>query len=97
MYNYSNYGFYLQSNRGWLVDILNTVSHAHTMLRNLLCWSCDCHMIHVMSLLQFARHGGVQAIRDAVLKTENITLKVLYIHVHVGTCIYNHNCIKMYV
>ena len=85
MYNYSNFGFHLQSNRGWLVDILNTVSHTHThththtMLRNLVCWSCDCHMIHVMSLLQFARHGGVQAIRDAVLKTENITLKVLYI------------------
>ena len=74
------------------MDILNTVSHTHThtLLRNLVCWSCDCHMIHVMSLLQFARHGGVQAIRDAVLKTENITLKVLYIHVCTCTCRYVH-------
>ena len=26
--------------------------------------------------MQFAQHGGVQAITEAILKTENITLKV---------------------
>ena len=52
------------------MDILNTVSHMTIE---------HCHMIPDFDVIQFAQHGGVQAIADVVLKTENITVEVSWI------------------
>ena len=38
--------------------------------------SHDPHMTTATPTFQFAQHGGVQAIKDTILNTENITLQV---------------------
>ena len=55
--------------KGWLVEIMNIVSVVIHV------YSKYMYMI-IYALFQFAQHGGVLAVKEAILNTEDITLQV---------------------